>query len=104
LDIGSNKRYAKQIDQQMTAHVDQMVMRGAPETLSDRELELDVQPLVKAATPVFARAWVRYGGVAVHIDVEAVAWTPQAVAIRWLSPDGQQHRAWVWVSAVKRHP
>lgn len=38
------------------------------------------------ARPV--EAWVRYGGVPVVIDAEAVAWTEHAVAIRWPSLEG----------------
>jgi len=101
--IGSNKRYAAQIDARMSAHVDQMMMRGAPQTLSDAELELDVHPLTRTPIPVPASAWVRYGELAVKIDVEVVAWTPRAVAVRWTTPAGEQHRSWVWASAVERH-
>jgi len=69
LDIGSNKRYAEQIDQKMTTHVGLMVLRETPDTLGDREPERDVLPLVRAANPVFAGARLRYGRVAVMLDV-----------------------------------
>jgi hypothetical protein len=36
------------------------------------------------------------------LDVEVVAWTPRAVAVRWKTPAGEEHRAWVWASAVER--
>jgi len=77
-------------------------MRGSPETHSDQELELDVQPLTKTPVSAPARAWVRYSGVAMTLDVEVVAWTPRAVAVRWKTPAGEEHRAWVWASAVER--
>ena len=102
LVIGSNKRYAAQIDTRMFAHVDEMMMRGTPQTLTDAELELGVYPLTRTPLPVQAQAWVRYGDLATKVDVEVVAWTPRAVAVRWMTPTGQQHRAWVWASAVER--
>ena len=40
--------------------------------------------------------------MAVKLDVEIVAWTSRAVAIRWKTPTGDAHRAWVWASAVER--
>ena len=86
----------------MSARADEMIMRGAPETLTDRELELDVQPLTRTPVPMGARAWVRYAGIAIKLDVEVVAWTPRAVALRWTTSAGEQHRAWVWASAVER--
>jgi hypothetical protein len=95
--------YAAQSDGRMNVLVDEMTMRGAPETLSGRELELDVQPLTKTPVPVPARAWVRYAGMATKLDVEVVAWTPRAVAVRWKTPAGEEHRAWVWASAVERN-
>lgn len=84
----------------MGAQVDEMIMRGAPQTLSDDELELDASPLTKPPIPIPARAWVRYGYQPIRIDVEVVAWTPNAVAVRWRTAKGEQHRAWVWASAV----
>jgi len=102
LVTGSNKRYAAQIDPRMFAHVDEMMMRGTPQTLTDAELELGLYPLTRTPLPVQAQAWVRYGDLALNVDVEVVAWTPRAVAVRWMTPTGQQHRAWVWASAVER--
>jgi len=86
----------------MNVRVDEMTMRGTPETLSEQELELDVHPLTKTPVAVSARAWVRYAGMATKLDVEVVAWTPRAVAVTWKTPAGEEHRAWVWASAVER--
>jgi hypothetical protein len=58
--IGSNKRYAAQIDARMNVRADEMTMRGTLETLSEAELELDLHPLTKTSVAVSARAWVRY--------------------------------------------
>jgi hypothetical protein len=56
--------YAAQSDGRMNVLVDEMTMRGAPETLTNQEFELDVQPLAQTPIPVPARAWVRYTGAA----------------------------------------
>lgn len=98
--IGTNKRYAEQIDRRISANIDETVMRGEPFTLTDDELELDSQPLTKPPVAVPAVAWVRYGPVAMRLSVEVVAWTERAVAIRWKTPSGATQRAWVWASSV----
>lgn len=77
-------------------------MRGTSETLSKAELELDLHPLTKTTVAVPARAWVRYAGIATKLDLEVVAWTPRALAVRWKTPAGEADRAWAWVSAVER--
>lgn len=76
-------------------------MHGSqPETLSPLELDLATEPLTRTPVGRLVRAWVRFGGVPLLIEAEAVAWTEHAVAIRWRSPEGE-HRAWVWASAVR---
>jgi hypothetical protein len=47
-----------------------MTMRGTPETLTNQEVELDVQPLTQTPIPVPARAWVRYTGVEMRLDLD----------------------------------
>jgi hypothetical protein len=37
-----------------------------------------------------------------HIEAELVAWTSRACAVRWRTRTGEEHRAWVWASAVGR--
>lgn len=100
--VGTNKRYADSLDRRMHAKVNESIMRGSqPETLAPAELQLDGEPLTRAPVARPVRAWVRYGTVPLLIDAEAVAWTEHAVAIRWPGPDGAEHRAWVWASAVR---
>ena len=79
-------------------------MRGEPFTLTSPELELDVQPLTRTPVAMSAVAWVRYGGIAIKIAVEVVAWTARAVAVWRKTPTGEIHRAWVWTSAVEHGP
>jgi hypothetical protein len=77
-------------------------MHGTPSTLTDVELERDVQPLTETPVLVPGSAWVRYGELVLKVDVEVVAGTSKAVAIRWLTPTGHHNRAWVWASAAER--
>ena len=96
--MGTNRRYAESVDRRMDANI---IMRsGAPQSLTDAELELTVQSIIRSPQPVTCRAWVRYPEGPVKVDARAVAWTPQAVAIEWDAPGPTTHRAWVWVSAV----
>jgi len=99
--LGTNKRYADSIDRRMGERVAETVMRGKqPESLTPTELELAREPLTRTPVARPVRAWVRYGAIPLMVEAEAVAWTEYAVAIRWRSPEGE-HRAWVWVSAVR---
>lgn len=85
----------------MGDRVAESVMRGKqPDSLSKTELELDTVPLTRAPLARPVRAWVRYGGVSIFIEAEAVAWTEYAVAVRWPA-NGTEHRAWVWASAAR---
>jgi hypothetical protein len=100
--VGSNRRYAEAVDSRMDARILERAMaEHPPASLSDTELELDVELLVRPDRAVPCRAWVRYGTTPVNVVAEAVAWTPRAVAIRWRAPSGDTHRAWVWSSAVR---
>jgi hypothetical protein len=101
--VGSNRRYAASVDRAMDARiVARMMSEHAPDSLTDAELELDEQPITRTPRPERVTAWVRYGGTPVRVDGEAVAWTAAAVAVRWRTPGDQEHRAWVWASAVSR--
>lgn len=43
--------------------------------------------MTRTPKPYPARAWIRYGDQSIEIDVEVVAWTERAVAIRWPGPE-----------------
>ena len=101
--MGTSKRYAEAVDRRMDARVVEKIMRsGEPLSLTDVELQLDIYPLTRDPQPGAVKAWVRYPAAPVQVDALAVAWTPRAVAIKWPGPDGVEHRAWVWASAVER--
>ena len=98
--MGTSKRYAAHIDARMGEKIDQAVMRDRqPETLTDLELELQMEPLTRTPKPMPVYAWVRYGSTGMRVKARAVAWTNRAVAVEWEAPGGM-HRAWVWASAV----
>ena len=87
----------------MHDNVNAMVMRDhKPSSLTDIELELDRLPVTRTPVPEKVRVWVRYRDVAMRIEAELVAWTPRACAVRWRTLGGEEHRAWVWASAVEK--
>ncbi|MGV8970402.1 MAG: hypothetical protein ACOH1J_08130 [Microbacteriaceae bacterium] len=99
--MGTSRRYALVVDATIDNRIAQEVMRsGEPLSLSSMELELDVQPLTRTPRPHQVRAWVRYPAAPICVDAIAVAWTPRAVALKWQTGDGSEHKAWVWASAV----
>lgn len=101
--MGTNRRYADAIDARMTERSHEIVMRDyAPVSLDTQELELDTQPLTRTPVPIPVQAWVHYRTIALRITGELVAWTPKACAIRWTTPSGKEHRAWVWGNAVDK--
>jgi len=103
--IGTNKRYAEHIDARMTEKVNAQIMaERTPDGLADSELELDRYPLTRTPTPIKARAWVHYDSIPIRVQVEVVAWTPKACAIRWTTPQGREEKIWVWASAVDDTP
>lgn len=100
--MGSNKRYADAIDRRMSERADEVIMRDQrPEGLKSAELELDKYALTIPPTPVPVVVWVRYGGVPLRLQAEAVKWTEKVVACQWETPSGL-HKAWLWASAVDR--
>jgi hypothetical protein len=96
--VGTNRRYG---EGGIADRIDQAVTRGVePDTLTDEHLDLDNEPLTTPRRARAVLAWVKYGPIDLRVDAEAVAWTARAVAIRWRSPEGPVHRAWVWAGAV----
>lgn len=71
--LGTNKRYAARVDVQMGARANESVMRdGTPDTLTDRELMLDVEPVTRTPRPVPVLAWVRCQGVGMRVEARVV--------------------------------
>ncbi|MBN9209372.1 MAG: hypothetical protein J0H96_12000 [Microbacterium ginsengisoli] len=98
--MGTSKRYADHFDQ-LGAERDiaRLAERYPLQTLTKRELELDVLPVTTNPRPEKVRAWVRFGPEPVRVSGEAVMWTDVAVAVRFHA-QGREYRCWVWSSAV----
>ena len=100
--MGTSNRYAAAYDRRAEERFAEQAMLGnLPVTLREKELELDSEPLTRAPKPRPVSVWVRYRDIAVKVDGWAVAWTDFAVAVRWTTPNAQEHKAWVWASAVR---
>lgn len=74
--------------------LERVMAESAPTSLSDEELELDVQPLTKPPRVMPVTAWVRYGNgeTAVRVEGQALAWMRRAVTEEWQTPEGEVHR------------
>ncbi|MBN9214152.1 MAG: hypothetical protein J0J04_04930 [Microbacterium sp.] len=102
--MGTSKRYAHVVAKQIDDQIIRVVARGAAlQTLSAQELALDRYAVTIDPMPKPVKAWVRFDDVAVLVDAEACRWTNRAVGIRFRVGD-QEHRCWVWSSAVDTHP
>lgn len=85
------------------ASVDLLLLKIAREkplqSLSDRELQLDVAPLTIHPKPIRAKAWVRFGSIPMHVDCQIVRTTQAAAGISFTIRD-KTFRCWVWGNAV----
>ncbi|WP_147305954.1 hypothetical protein [Subtercola boreus] len=76
-------------------------MVGDPETLTPFELDLDNELVTHDPKPKKARAWVRYNGRPMRVNVYVLAWTQHAARVRWVNADQDRQEAWVWQFAVE---
>ena len=98
--MGTNKRYAAQIDARMDAHIlERMTREGELQTLSPSELRLNLVPLTIDPRPRRVLAWVRFGNVPALVEADACRWTADAVGVRF-EISGKEYRTWVWASAI----
>lgn len=100
--MGSNRRYADHYDRLMQKRITEIAVRPMPISLSEAELDLEADPIVRAVQPIPVRGWVRYPEAPARIEGRVVAWTSRAVEIEWENAAGEVRRAWVWSSAVER--
>lgn len=72
--MGTNRRYAEQVDARMSDRILQRVAESGPlETLTPEELQLKQTPMTKDPRPRTVRVWVRFGGIPVRVDAKACA-------------------------------
>jgi hypothetical protein len=98
--VGTNKRYAAQIDRRMDMRILQRLAQdGALQTLTATELRLDRVPLTIDPRPRQVLAWVRFGNTPALVEADACRWTPDAVGIRFYI-ETTEYRTWIWASAI----
>lgn len=98
--MGTNRRYAEQIDRRMDERILQRIASSGPlQTLTAAELQLDSLPVTTDPRPARVTAWVRFGTTPTRVEAEACRWTAHAVAIRFRVGTAE-HRCWVWRGAV----
>ena len=98
--MGTNKRYAAQVDKRMDDRILQRLAQdGELQTLTPTELRLDRVPLTIDPQPRRVLAWVRFGAAPVLVEADACRWTADAVGIRF-AVAGVEYKTWVWASAI----
>ncbi|TQL46853.1 hypothetical protein FB464_3847 [Subtercola boreus] len=102
--MGSNRRYADSVERQSLAKMNLRDMVGEPETLTPFELDLDNELVTYDPKPKKARAWVRYAGRPMKVNVYVLAWTRNCVRVRWVNGEKTRQEAWVWQPAVENTP
>lgn len=69
------------------------------QSLTEKELQLDVAPVTIYPKPIRAKAWVRFGAIPSHVDCWIQRSTADAAGISFKIRD-QTFRCWVWGNAV----
>jgi hypothetical protein len=102
--MGSRNRPAVHVDESFDRHVNVMVTRAMPISLTPAELALERHPPREAAPGegVAVSAWVRFPETPVLVTAVVLKWTDTAVLVRWEAGDGRTLEAWVWKGAATR--
>lgn len=94
--VGTSQREAD-------AAVDQLLLKIAREhplqSLTPKELQLDVLPVTIYPRPIPAKAWVRFEAIPSHVDCVIMRTTSTAAGIEFRIRD-KTFRCWVWGNAV----
>jgi len=102
--MGGNRRYphhAGRLAQERELR--EARSRGPLQSLTDEQLMIGsrVVSIAPDNTPLWARAWLRFGEADVRATVRVLRWTSDAVGLA-VDVDGQVLRCWVWQGAVTR--
>ena len=89
-------------DSKVCSSITRVMRDHPPESLKTRELELDQQPQTTTPVPVAVTAWVHFGTIPLKVSAEAITRTEKAGGIRFTTPQGVEHKMWVWASAVEK--
>jgi len=96
VSVGTSQREAD-------AAVDHLLLKIEREhplqSLTAKELQLDVLPLTIYPRPLAAKAWVRFAEIPSHVDCVIVRSTSAAAGIEFRIRE-KVFRCWVWGNAV----
>lgn len=98
--IGTNKRYAVQLDRLMDDRILTNIASEHPlQSLTPQERQADTLPITRDPQPKPCSAWVRFGPHAMRVEGVVVVWNDVACGVQFRV--GQKElRAWVWANAV----
>ena len=85
------------------AAADHLLLKIAREnrlqSLSEKELQLDILPCTIYPQPIKAKAWVRFGEIPMHVDCWIHRTTSEAAGVAFTIRD-KKFQCWVWGNAV----
>lgn len=103
--MGQNKRYPELLEADIARAGAKIDRQMRPVGLTELELQGSGQRQ-DAREPIPVTAWVPHQVLWTepqHVEAEAIAWTRDAVLVRWRSRySAHPHHTWVWASAVTR--
>lgn len=103
--MGQNKRYPHLLEGDIARASDKIDRQTRPVGLTEPELQSSGMRQ-DAREPIPVTAWIPHQVLWTEpqlVEAEAVAWTRDAVLVRWRSHYSvHPHHTWVWASAVTR--
>jgi len=100
--MGTNRRYAHRVDEQIAARSQQVASAPRVLGLSPVEVDLAANSPRRGQEPIPIDAWVHLAPAPVRLTGVALEWTDTAVHVELVDNDGRRHRVWVWADAVRR--
>lgn len=100
--MGTSKRLAEHYDLRAEEKLLERYAKtaGPLQSLSDRELALDKQPMTVYPQPQRVKAWVRFGPQPARVNALLVRSTETAVGIEFVVAE-KTYRCWIWGNAVE---
>ncbi|MDL9978610.1 hypothetical protein [Microbacterium candidum] len=98
--MGTNRRYEADYDRLGEERtLAGYLAKGGLQTLKERELDLEKEPVTTDPDPKPVRAWVRFYDYRMNIPAYARRWASRAVEIVFTAR-GKEYSTWVWTNAV----
>ena len=99
--MGTNKRYADSIDRRANAKYILELSRTAPlQSLTEKELQLDIYPLTTYPKPERCRVWVRFGPHPFRVEGRVLRSTQLAAGVEFKLEE-TTFKCWVWGPACE---